>query len=218
MISWFSLHDTFHAEVWGVRKAQHYGQDVALVLPQIGGALHFEKPPLQRRSTPVFLSHPSEYRFKGREHGRSRGENSNKNLLCRENDAVVSCSEGGGVVIYCCGVFIWGSSLPPTSWGPKLSWNSKNTFFQIDCKAIGGQGSKKYFQMSGVCCLAGEPTYELSIWANTASNLLTKWSIICSKVCTALNHPKGVTKYLKRPNSMIIAVFWMSSVATGIWR
>jgi hypothetical protein len=42
-------------------------------------------------------------------------------------------------------------------------------------------------------------------------------SIILWNVCAVLDSPKGVSKYSNKPNGVIITVFGMSSVATGIW-
>jgi hypothetical protein len=42
-------------------------------------------------------------------------------------------------------------------------------------------------------------------------------SIILWKVCVALDSPKGVNKYSNKPNGIMIAVFGMSLVTTGIW-
>jgi hypothetical protein len=56
-------------------------------------------------------------------------------------------------------------------------------------------------------CLSGEPTRELSIYANTPSRPSVVQSIIFFNVCAALDSPKGVNKYSNRPNGVIIAVF-----------
>jgi hypothetical protein len=57
----------------------------------------------------------------------------------------------------------------------------------------------------------------LSMYANTPSRPSVVPSIILWKVCAALDSPTGVNKYLNGPNGVMIAVFGMSSVATGNW-
>jgi hypothetical protein len=76
---------------------------------------------------------------------------------------------------------------------------------------------KKAYRWRRCVCLSGEPTRESSMYANTPSRPSVVQSIILRKVCEALDSPKGVNKYSNKLNGVMIAVFGMFSVATGIW-
>jgi hypothetical protein len=72
--------------------------------------------------------------------------------------------------------------------------------------------------MVEVCLpVRGTDTWVVHIpYANTPSKPSVVQSIILWNVCAALDSPKWVNKYSNKPNGVIIAVFGMSSVATGI--
>ncbi len=93
----------------------------------------------------------------------------------------------------------------------------ENTFFKVNGKTIGGQGVEKASRWQRCVCLSGDPTRESSMYANTPSKPSVVRSIILWKVCAALESPNGVNKYSKRPKGVMIAIFGMSAVATGIW-
>jgi hypothetical protein len=65
--------------------------------------------------------------------------------------------------------------------------------------------------------LSGKTTLELSMYVNTPSKPSVVLSIILWKVCEVLDSLKGVNKYSNKPSGVMIAVFGMSSIATGIW-
>ncbi len=93
----------------------------------------------------------------------------------------------------------------------------KNTFSKLMARPLAAKAVKKASRWRRCVCLSGEPTCESSIYANTPSKPSVVWSIILWNVCAALDSPKGVSKYSNKPNGVIITVFGMSSVATGIW-
>jgi hypothetical protein len=94
---------------------------------------------------------------------------------------------------------------------------AKTHFSRLMARPLVAKAVKKASRWRRCVCLSGEPTRESSTYANTPSRPSVVRSIILWKVWAALDSPKGVNKYSNKPNSVMIAVFGMSSVATGIW-
>jgi hypothetical protein len=67
----------------------------------------------------------------------------------------------------------------------------KKAFLKVDGETIGGQSIKKASKWRRCVCLFGEPTREASMYANTPSRPSTVRSIMCWKVCAALDNLNG---------------------------
>jgi hypothetical protein len=93
----------------------------------------------------------------------------------------------------------------------------KNAFFQVNGETIGGYSIEKKPLNGGGLFACPENQLVSRPCMNTHSTLPVVQSIILWKVCASLDSPKSVKKYSNKPNGVMIAVFGMSSVATGIW-
>ncbi len=94
---------------------------------------------------------------------------------------------------------------------------AQTNFSRLMVRPLVAKALKKASRWWRCVFLSGEPTRELSMYANTHSRPSVVQFIILWKVCGVLDSPKGVKRYSNKPNGIMIAVFGMSLVAIRVW-
>jgi hypothetical protein len=217
MVTWFLLHDAAKMGIRGFSGEIKFGigKGVLEWYWRSKEAFFILERFLCLVSPSNVFGPPSGDQLRGATLVHNLANNSSKSSPCRENVATVWCPEGV-------------DDLIAAAWSTAVVDPATEMFWPRDSKV----GTAKHIcpnwlqdhwqPMLQKMLPSGEGAFSCpEIWL---VNLPCKETYLrdrpkCGPSCIEmlLDSPKGVKRYSKRPNGVMIAVFGMSAVATGIW-